>query len=272
MDTPHNSRPFSPPPTASSHPSAASSSNPPFITHKSHRLRTSPVIGEGSTFVPVVKFSSSFTQRNTLRGTKPIYGVAQVEKPHEGDIVSVSQATEGRPVDARTHGWTISITSSNHSDEDLQIEVQQHFEPAVQSRNVQQSRPHEQPHGLPGGALPRREVIQPKLPPTFVPQIPILSHDRVVITEDDLSKVRVKCLSVLILGVLFPPLWVLMGWGHVLDRVLLPMGYQTNQFQQQQILQVYQPYRRVAGVLAGIVVLGTFVGIIVGAVALAGIV
>jgi hypothetical protein len=63
-----------------------------------------------------------------------------------------------------------------------------------------------------------------------------------------------------------------MGWGHVLDRVLLPMGYQTNQLQQQQILQVYQPYRRVAGVLAGIVVTGTFVGIIVGALALAGIV
>jgi hypothetical protein len=269
MDTPHNPRPFSPPPTASSHPST--SSHPPFITHKSHRLRTSPVIGEGSTFVPVVKFSSSFTQRNTLRGTKPIYGVAQVEQPHEADIVSVSQTTGGRHVDGRAHGWTISITSSNHTDEDIQVEVQQHFEPASPPRNVQAQHTHEQPRGLPGGAAPRN-IIQPKLPPTFVPQIPTLAHDRVVITEEDVSKVRVKCTLLLLLGILFPPLWLLMGWGHVLDGVLLPTGYQTNKLQQQQILQVYKPYRMVAGVLAGIVVLGTFVGIIVGALALAGVI
>jgi hypothetical protein len=61
------------------------------------------------------------------------------------------------------------------------------------------------------------------------------------------------------------------GMG-TLDRVLLLMGYQTNQLQQQQIIQVYQPYRRVAGALAGVVVLGTFVWIMVGALALAGIV
>jgi hypothetical protein len=262
--------PFSPPPTASTNnPSYAQQQ---FITHKSHRLRTSPVAGEGSTFVPVVKFSQSFTQRNALQGAKPIYGTANVEQPLEGDIVSIQ-----RGANRKSHGWTISITSSSHTDDDLQVEVQQHFEPESQhqqqQRQQQQRSTQTRSHGLPGGAGPRStpDVVQPRLPPplTLIPPPPTLGHDRLVITEEDLSRLRVKCISVLILGILFPPLWLLMGWGHTLDGMILPSTVSQHQ---QQIQETYRPYRRVAAVLAGIVVLGTFVGIIIGGLALGGII
>jgi hypothetical protein len=297
----------SPPPgTTSSYPSLQHS----YITHKSHRLRTSPVPGEGSTFVPVVKFTSQFTQRNALRGTKPVYGTAHVDQlPHEADIVSVHRG--GRGHDARAHGWTISITSSSHTEEDLQVEVQEHFEPPQRLHRprtplMSEIVPPSQTQvlsplqvlpplqGLGGGLLggaesqissgpstqqqqprpqtqPRTQTPQPIFPrPDFVLPIPTLAHDRVILTEEDISRIRIKCLTALLLGIIFPPIWVLMGWGHSLDKFLLPLGYQTNQLQQ--MMQTYTPYRRVASVLAGLVVLGTCVGIIVGGLALGGIV
>src|SRR5215471_11506512 len=128
------SNPLSPPPTASTQ--DPSSHHP--ITHKSHRLRTSPVPGEGSTYVPVVKFNQSFTQRNALRGVRPVYGtppVELIEQPQEADLVSIPRPPGGRGIDARAAGWTISITTSSsapttNNEDDLQIEIQQHFEPA----------------------------------------------------------------------------------------------------------------------------------------------
>lgn len=312
------------------------------ITHKSHRLRTSPVPGEGSTFVPVVKFSSQFTQRNALRGTKPVYGTAHVDQvPLEADIVSLGRAGGGvlgagggirgdaraHAYDARTHGWTISITStSSLTEEVVQVEVQERFE-AGQMQEQQQQRegraqrrwtplmppetgddvegrgvvPQVLPplQGLGGGLLggaesqiPSRPSTQPPHPnpqpqqqqqhqhqqhpqplyprPHLVPAIPTLSHDRVLLTSDDLSRIRIKCLAALILGTFFPPLWVLMGWGHSLDKFLLPLDYQTDQLQL--MMQTYTPYRRAAGVLAAVAMVGTVVGIVVGALALGGVV
>jgi hypothetical protein len=238
----------------------------PSITYKSHRLRTSPVIGEGSTYVPVVKFTQSFTQRNALRGLKPVYGsTPAIEEPQEGDIVSIPRPGRIGVEESRAHGWTISITSSDHTEDDLQVEVQQHFEPARPRTLPQQ---HER--GLLGGAEPQiPSNIHPRIP--SIPQVPRLAQDRVVITKDDLSRLRVKCISVLVLGILFPPLWVLMGWGHVLDAMILPSMGTTN-IQQQKTLEIYKPYRMVAGVLAGIMVLGTFVGIIIGGLALGGVI
>ena len=272
--------PLSPPQTATSQPSssaAAASQQRSAVTHKSHRLRTSPVPGEGSTFVPVVKFSQSFTQRNALRGIKPLYGTAPediLQQRVEGDIVPIPRPPGGHGVDARAHGWTISITSSSHTDDDLQVEVQQHFEPATTSQPrtsiLQQSTSAHRQGKLPVGAKPR--VPSPKLPSASVPPIPILAHDRVVITPEDLKRLKTRCLSVLIIGVMFPPLWVLMGWGHALDAFLLPPGWATRYHQRQQINEIYTPYRTVASVLAGVVVLGTFVGIIVGGLALGGVI
>src|SRR5208282_538720 len=141
------SNPLSPPPTASTQDPSSHHA----ITHKSHRLRTSPVPGEGSTFVPVVKFNQSFTQRNALRGARPIYGstpVELIEQPQEADIVSIPRPPGGRGVDARTAGWTISITTSSSApttsnDDDLQVEIQQHFEPARPRSPVQQQQQHQ---------------------------------------------------------------------------------------------------------------------------------
>jgi hypothetical protein len=61
-----------------------------------------------------------------------------------------------------------------------------------------------------------------------------------------------------------------MGWGHSLDKFLLPLDYQTDQLQL--MMQTYTPYRRAAGVLAGVAMVGTLVGIVVGALALGGVV
>ena len=61
-----------------------------------------------------------------------------------------------------------------------------------------------------------------------------------------------------------------MGWGHALDKFLLPLGYQTGQ--ERQMMETYRPYRRVASGLAGIVVVGTGVGIVIGGLALGGLV
>jgi hypothetical protein len=249
----HHEIPFSPPETASSQHESERAR-----THKSHRLRTSPVVGEGSTYIPVVKFSQSFTQRNALRGTKPVYATADVEQPQEADIVSVAQA--------RTHGWTISITSSSHTDEDLQVEVQQHFEPPG---TVQQQRQRERERPIPQMQPPPSRIQKPRLPVTIVPPVPTLSYDRVVITEEDISRLRVKCIAVLVLGFLLPPLWLLMGWGHSLDGIFLPSGWQTSQ---REICDVYKSYRRIASVLSGVAVLGTLAGVVLGGLALGGII
>lgn len=249
------------------------SPDPPFITEKSHRLRTSPVPGEGSTYVPVVKFTQSFTQRNALRATQPVYGsTPSLHEPPDADIVSLSNHQRLRdPSEARARGWTISITSSTHTDEELQVEVQ-HFEPHVPSNNDVPTTEHRSKGGSLGGIEPviPRPLVQPRISPPLRAQIPTLAHDRVLITEDDLSRLRIKCLSLLFLGLLFPPLWLLIGWSHILDPIILPATGRTAS--QHYILATYKPYRTVAAVLAGIVVLGTFVGIIIGALALAGVI
>ena len=211
--------PLSPPQTASTH-------HPPeqhsLITHKSHRLRKSPVPGEGSTFIPVVKFSQPFTQRNALRGVKPVYGTTPpelIQEGQEGDIVSIPRPIGGRSGDGRGNGWTISITtsSSNPTDEELQVEIQQHFE----QPQIQQPRSHAQE--LLGGAPPTIRSPPP------IPPIPKLSHDRIVIKKEDFSRIRIKSSIILTLGLLFPPLWVLMGWSHILDGFILPpTGEPTN--------------------------------------------
>ena len=268
---------LSPPPTASTQPSFQPHSA---ITHKSHRLRTSPVPGEGSTFVPVVKFSQSFTQRNALRGAKPIYGTTpdDVIQPQEGDIVVPAPRVGGRNGgDGRAHGWTISITSSSPTDDDIQVEVQQHFEPSRPRTPQLQQQQQQQPRiqGLPGGAEVRGAIgegsMRPRTP-ILVPPIPTLAHDRLVITEEDISRLRLKSLTILVLGVLFPPLWLLMGWGHALDRFILPAGWAGTVTQQQQILEVYKPFRMAAGVLGGVVVVGTLAGIVIGGLVFGGVI
>jgi hypothetical protein len=266
------------------------------ITQKSHRLRTSPVLGEGSTYVPVVKFHQPFTQRNAIHAIKPIYGsVPSLNDLSDADIVSfpspLPQQTQSptsprRPTDlaleARAQGWTISITSSNHTDEELQVEVQQHFEPPIiiprpdriQVEETLRRQEERKPIGLLGGAEPiapsARPIVQPRISPPTLPQIPTLAHDRALITKDDLSRLRIKSVTLLLVGVIFPPVWVLVGWSHVLDPVILPPTGSTAA--QHQILDIYRPYRNTAGILAGVAVLGTFVGIIIGALALGGVI
>lgn len=262
--------PLSPPQTASSH-APAIPTQYPAITHKSHRLRTSPVPGEGNTFVPVVKFSQPFTQRNALRGVKPVYGTTTpelIQQPQEGDVVTIPRPP-GRGVEARTHGWTISITtsSSNPTDDDLQVEIQ-HVESSLQTQPLATQQGFEpRVGGLPGGAAAPPRIISP-----IPPLIPTLSHDRIILTKDDLSRIRIKSYVILALGLLFPPLWVLMGWGHILDGFVLPPMSGATYIQKEQILQVYRPFRIIASGLAGLVVLGTFVGIIIGGLALGGII
>jgi len=265
--------PLSPPQTASSHTPAIPTQHSA-ITHKSHRLRTSPVPGEGSTFVPVVKFSQPFTQRNALRAVKPVFGTTPpelIEQPQEGDIDAIPRPP-GRGVEARTHGWTISITtsSSNPTDDDVQVEIQQHVESSLQT---QQTQPLATQQGLEPrvGRLPSGPAA-PRIISPIPPQIPILSHDRIILTQEDLSRIRIKSYVILALGLLFPPLWVLMGWGHILDGFILPAMGGATYIQKQQILQVYRPFRIIASGLAGLVVLGTFIGIIVGGLALGGII
>jgi hypothetical protein len=278
--------PLSPPQTASSYPT--SSAAPPLqgtVTHKSHRLRTSHVSEEGSTFVPVVKFSQSFGQRNALRGVNPVYGGStesiQQKQPQEGDVVAV--ARPGRVgADARAQGWTISITSSSPTEDEIQVEIQQHLEPTsrpqpqLPSKHQLQLQPqiHTRDEGPRGLAELRAEgCVQPTVPAPLAPSLPILAHDRIILTKDDLWRIRMKSVYILVLGLLFPPLWVLMGWGHTLDGFILPPGTRwATVHQRQQILEVYRPFRRVAGVLSGIVLLGTLSGIVVGGLALGGII
>ena len=62
-----------------------------------------------------------------------------------------------------------------------------------------------------------------------------------------------------------------MGWGHTLDGFILP-SVGTTLIQKQQIMEVYRPFRMVAAGLAGVVVLGSFIGVIVGGLALGGVI
>ena len=233
--------------------------------------------------MPVVKFSQSFTQRNALRGAKPVYGTANVEPPQEGDIVSLRQTRST----GRAHGWTISITSSSPTEDEIQVEVQSHGQtpplPTTTTKEGQRPIPMQiqmqgEGHRAPSHATRdqrsrRTEIrttsrIEPKFPSSLITVVPTLARDRVMITKDDLSGIRVKAISLLALGLCFPPLWLIMGWGHALDTFILPStGIKASR---DQVVECYKPYRTVASVLAGIVVLGTFVGIIVGALALAG--
>ena len=266
---------LSPPPTASSShagPSSLVQHRP--ITPKSHRLRTSPVPGEGSTFVPVVKFNQSFTQRNTLQAAKPVYGSIPnelLQQPQVGDVVSLPRRPGGRGTDARTQGWTISITTSSSApttDDDLQIDIQ-HLEPTRQTIPLRLQQPQYPQQSPIQGLIPGSPVFSPN----FIPApIPILAHDRIIITQEDLSRIRIKCLLILICGILFPPLWILMGCGHTLDRMILPSVAATTGRQKRQILEVYRPFRVVATTLSGVVLVGTFVGIIVGALVLGGVI
>ena len=263
--------PFSPPPTTiSSNPDPSLIDHHQYITRKSHRLRTSPIPGEGSTFVPVVKFTQPFTQRNALRGTKPVYGTALVEQPQEGDIVSLRQTRN----DARTHGWTISITSSSPTDDDIQVEVQSHGEapplPQPQRHPIPQLSGHVLTELERVRTVQHVQRVQPRFPSPLIPPVPTLAHDRVIITKDDLTAVRTKAVCCLLLGLVFPPLWLIMGWGHMLDTFILPSTGVTSS--REQVIEIYRPYRKTASVLACIVVLGTFVGMIVGALALGGVI
>ena len=228
-----------------------------------------------------MKFSQSFTQRNALRGAKPIYGTTpdDVIQPQEADIVLPAPRVGGRNGGSgRAHGWTISITSSSTTDDEIQVEVQQHFEPAplrVLQPPQQQQQQQPRTQGLPGGVQVQSAIdegsMRPRTP-IIVPPIPTLAHDRLVITEEDLSRLRLKSVTVLVLGILFPPLWLLMGWGHTLDGFILPTGWAGTIVQRQQILEVYKPFRMTAGVLAGVVVVGTLVGMVIGGLVFGGVI
>jgi hypothetical protein len=63
-----------------------------------------------------------------------------------------------------------------------------------------------------------------------------------------------------------------MGWGHALDRFILPAGWAGTATQQQQILEVYKPFRMAAGVLGGVVVVGTLAGIVIGGLVFGGVI
>lgn len=188
--------------------------------------------------------------------------------------MSIPRPIGGRSGDGRGNGWTISITtsSSNPTDEELQVEIQQHFE----QPQIQQPRSHAQE--LLGGAPPTIRSPPP------IPPIPKLSHDRIVIKKEDFSRIRIKSSIILTLGLLFPPLWVLMGWSHILDGFILPPTGRTpptggtastggmSYVQREKVLEVYRPFRRVASAFAGIVVVATFAGLVVGGLALGGVV
>ena len=261
--------PFSPPPTipsTSNSPSLTASSpqvyNHNYITPKSHRLRTSPIPGEGSTYIPVVKFSQPFTERNALRATKPVYETATVEPAQQGDIV-VPRGS------ARTHGWTISITSSAPTEDEIQVEVQRYGDvpplPSHVHSDVISQREERARVGSSHRVQPKVLMTSPK-----IPAVPTLAHDRVVITEGDYANIRTKAVCCLVLGLVFPPLWLMMGWGHVFDQFILPSTGDVRT--REQIVQTYVPYRRVASVLAGVIVLAAFAGIIVGGLALGGVI
>ena len=58
----------------------------------------------------------------------------------------------------------------------------------------------------------------------------------------------------------------------MLEAVILPRQWtMTTNTQQVQIMEVYRPYRLAAGVLGGVVVVGCLVGIVLGGLALGGI-
>jgi len=286
---------FSPPATTASHQRTASSSVPaqsqPLVTSKSHRLRTSPLANEGNTFVPVVKFSQSFSQRNALSSIKPVYGpqpsshasgkqpatAANVTQDPQGggEILAVPRIGGPGRGDTATHGWTISITSSSPTEDEIQVQVQQHLQRHFDAQPYSHIYPtQQQPQRAPqqtgrllGGAT--AGLHSPAFPLT---QIPILAHDRSILSEEDLRSVKVKSILFLVCGVVFPPVWVMMGWGHMLEAVILPRQWMmTTNTQQVQIMEVYRPYRLVAGVLGGVVVVGCLVGIVLGGLALGGI-
>jgi len=245
------------------------------VTHKSHRLRTSPVPAEGSTYVPVVKFSQSFTQRNALRAATPVY-----ETPPRNVQEEQEEIPMARPrvpgTDARTAGWTISITtsSSNHTStppdpttgEEYQVEIHQHFEPPAPLPSTSHQQPLQGP--VLGGYEPSVEE-QPINRAIISRYVPTLGHDRVVLTEEDYARIRIRAMMLLVLGVLFPPIWVLMGWSAVLDSVILPRVFGS---QREAVGQVYRPYRIIAAGLGTIVVLATTVGIVLGGLALGGVI
>jgi len=178
--------------------------------------------------------------------------------------------------DARTAGWTISITtsSSNHTStppdaaagEDYQVEIHQHFEPPplVPSTSHQQLLQER----LLGGSEPavEEQPINRAIIPRYVAT---LGHDRVVLTEEDYTRIRIRAMMFLVLGVLFPPLWVLMGWSTVLDSVILPRVFGS---QREAVGQVYRAYRIIAASLGAVAVLGTAVGVVVGGLALGGVI
>jgi hypothetical protein len=305
------SHPLSPPSTTSRPPTSSTSSNGsfalspspvipihlaaqqqqyPIVTHKSHRLRTSPVPAEGSTLVPVVKFSQSFTQRNALRATKPLYPPSTTLQDPSTSHGGVQGVDEREPVarprvpgtagDGRTAGWTISITtsSSNHTstppaatDEEnqYQVEIQQHFEPPPSLPSTSHQY-REQGRLLGGAGPPLLTEIEPPVNRTIVPRyVPTLGHDRVVLTEEDYSRIRIRAIALLTLGLLFPPLLVLMGFSHVVDSAILPRVFGM---QREAVAGVYRPFRVVAAVMGGVVLVGTVVGVILGALALGGVI
>jgi len=145
-----------------------------------------------------------------------------------------------------------------------------HQQPSSPHQSHQSQQPQPRPRPQAQTQTQSQTTPLPIFPPPSFPTIPTLAHDRVILTSEDISRIRIKCLTALLLGILFPPLWVLMGWGHALDKFLLPLGYQTGQ--ERQMMDTYRPYRRVASGLAGIVVVGTGVGIVIGGLALGGLV
>jgi hypothetical protein len=109
---------------------------------------------------------------------------------------------------------------------------------------------------------PINRVIVPRHTPT-------LSHDRIILAPEDYARIRARAVMLLVVGLLFPPLWVLMGWAHVLDSVVLPPVFGT---QREAVWDVYRPYRVVAAGLGGVVVVGSLVGVVVGGLALGGVI
>jgi hypothetical protein len=176
---------------------------------------------------------------------------------------------EKRRGDSRTTGWTISITGSSATDEEIQVQVQEHY--PLRTEEVQREetqRQEEEIEPVPAMGVPR---IEPRLPTTYLPPpIPTLATDRVVLSTEDLTAIRIKCSATLALGILIPPLWLLMGWSHILDTFLLPPTSDSQG--RTHVITTYRPFRTLARVLSIFVVLGSFTGIVIGALAVAGVI
>jgi hypothetical protein len=168
----------------------------------------------------------------------------------------------------RTHGWTISITSSAPEDDDpitsFAVESHGSVPPLPSAHRSVESRDR---------VIPRDKVRttqrSPRLP-GLLPPIPRLAHDRVVLTEEDYSRLRTRAMCALVIGIVFPPLWLMMGWGHALDEVMLP--YAADEGTREQVLLRYLPYRRTAAVLSVVIVLAALSGIIVGGLVVGGVI